>query len=56
MATSEKVYTPAEIREQVDDLDDHFRAAARDGKLQEVFSKQRKSLVSLVKHFLILIY
>lgn len=46
MSTSHQTYTPAEVRELVDVLDDRYRAAAKEGTLEEVFSRERKALVS----------
>lgn len=41
---SEK-YTPANLREAIDDLDEIFRAAAVEGNLEATFAVERKSLV-----------
>lgn len=46
MSTSQEVTSASDVRTNVDELDEIFRAAAKRGNLEEVFSKERKRLVS----------
>ena len=39
-------YTPVDVREMIDKLDDTLRAAILQGNIQETFDKERKNVVS----------
>jgi hypothetical protein len=39
-------YTPVDVREMIDKLDDTLRAAILYGNIEETFGKERKNVVS----------